>query len=227
MQEVLLFGINELSERINYYISHGDSVKSFSVKGFVIDDEYFSEDSFVGKKIYRYSEAKEKFSKTIPIIICIGYKNMNENRKKIFYRLKDDGWTIESYISSFATIHAESLGEGNIILWGSHIGIKSTVGDCNIFDKGFFSHHSTMGNFNYVTNNSIGGNNKIGDCCFFGMYSCLQDGIKIHDKTLIGASCYLSHSTKKPGQCYAAPKAVRMGESEVIMDFWTSKNREH
>lgn len=224
MQEVLLFGTNELSERIDYYIEHCDSVKDFSVKGFVVDDEYYTEENFAGKKVYRYSEAKENFLKTVPIIICIGYKNMNENRKKVFYKLKEDGWTIESYISKDTRFYTKSIGIGNIFLPESRVGVHSVVGNCNIFDSGLLSHHSTMGSFNYLTANSIGGNIQIGDCCFIGMNSCIQDGIKLHDKTLVGAGCYLRHSTKKPGQCYAAPKSVRLGNSEDLMAF-SSENK--
>lgn len=45
MKEVLLFGISELSERIAYYIDCGESVKPFVVKGFVIDDAYYKEET--------------------------------------------------------------------------------------------------------------------------------------------------------------------------------------
>lgn len=225
MEEVLLFGVSPLSERVAYYIDKGDSVKNFSVKGFVIDDEYFSENNFADKKVYRYSEAKEKFSETIPIIICIGYKNMNENRKNIFYRLQAEDWSIESYISKRATIHADSMGIGNIFLATSEVGVKSTIGDGNVFDSGFLSHHCKMGNFNYFTENSCGGSIQVGDCCFVGMNSCLKNGIKLPDKTLVGACAYLRHSPKKIGRCYAPPKSVLLGESEIVMQSWIkSKN---
>ena len=149
MKEVLLFGISELSERINYYISRGDSVTPLSVVGFVIDDDYYDTDNFAGKKVYRYSEAKEKFLQTASMIICIGYKNMNENRKNIFHRLRADGWDIESFISSQAVIHTENIGVGNIFLSRSSVGVRSTLGDCNIFDGGSLSHHCTIGSFNF------------------------------------------------------------------------------
>lgn len=220
MQEVLLFGTNELSERIDYYIEHGESTKPFSVKGFVIDDDYYTGEDFAGKKVYRYSEAKENFLKTVPIIVCIGYKNMNENRKKIFYKLKEDGWIIESYVSSETKNFAASMGVGNIFLCNSRAEVNCRIGDGNIFDGAVLSHHSVMGNFNFLCGDSMtGGKIQIGDCCFIGMNSCIQDGIKLHDKTLVGAGCYLRHSTKKPGQCYAAPKSIRLGNSEDLMAF--------
>ena len=224
MKEVLLFGISELSERIAYYIDCGESVKPFSVKGFVIDDDYYSADNFAGKKIYRYSEAKKKFLQTAGVIICVGYKNMNENRKKIFCRLRDDGWDIESFISAQTVIHTDDIGTGNIFLCKSLIEFKSSLGDCNIFDSAHLGHHSRVGNFNFFCYSAVtGGNVTVGDCCFLGMNATIRNGITLLDKTLVGAGCYLSRDTSEPGSCYAPTKAVCLGESELIMKKFTSR----
>lgn len=224
MKDILLFGISELSERIAYYIDCGESMNLLSVKGFVIDDDYYSSDNFGGKKVYRYSEAKEKFLQTTAVIICIGYTNMNENRKKIFYRLLDDGWDIESFISSQAVIHTDKIGTGNIFLGKSLIEFKSSLGDGNIFDSAHLGHHSRVGNFNFFCYSAVtGGNVTVGDCCFLGMNSTIRNGITLLDKTFIGAGCYLSCDTSEPGLCYAPPKAVCLGESEIIMKKFTAK----
>ena len=222
MKEVLLFGINEMSERIAYYIEQGESVRPFSVKGYVIDDDYYNTDTFAGKKIYRYSEARENFLQTSSVIICIGYKNMNENRKKIFHKLRDDGWDIESFISSQSVISTDNIGMGNILLRWSVIEFGCSLGDCNVFDSGYLGHHSKMGSFNFFTGNACGGNVVVGDCCFVGMRSTIRNSITLHDKTFIGAACYMNHSTTKPGMSYAAPKAVRLGDSERVMETFTS-----
>ena len=224
MKEILLFGISDLSERIAYYIDCGDSVKNFSVKGFIIDDDYYSEDTFGGKKIYRYSEAKENFLQTTSVIICIGYKNMNENRKKIFNRIRDDGWDIESFISSQAIIHTDNIGTGNIFLCKTLIEFKSSMGDCNIFDSGHLGHHSRIGSFNFFSGGNItGGNIKVGDCCFVAMNSTIRNGITLLDKTFVSAGCYLSNDTPAPSMCYASPKAVCLGNSNLVMKTFTSK----
>lgn len=222
MKEVLLFGINKLSESISYYIDCGDSVRPFSVKGFVIDDDYYTEDSFAGRKIYRYSEAKKKFLHNTAIIICIGYKSMNENRKKIFYKLHEDGWDIESFISSQAVIHTVNMGIGNIFLCRSLIEFGSSMGDCNIFYSGHLGHHSVIGSFNFFSNNITGSDLKIGDCCFIGINSTLRNSITLQDKTFVGAATYLSHSTPEPGLCYMPPKSVCLKNSEFVMKIFTS-----
>ncbi len=222
MKEVLLFGISELSERIAYYIDCGESVKPFVVKGFVIDDAYYKEETFAGRKVYRYSEAKESFLSDTAIIICIGYKNMNENRKQIFYRLRDDGWDIESFISTHAIIHAEKIGTGNIFLCRSLIEYSSSMGDCNIFDSASLGHHSAIGSFNFFAANITGGNIKIGDCCFVGLNSTLKNSITLHNKTFVGAACYLSHSTPEEGLCYMPTKSVCVKNSELVMRVFTA-----
>lgn len=222
MKEVLLFGVSELSERIAYYIDNDESAKPFSVKGFVVDDAYYKDDTFAGKTIYCYSEAKENFLNNSSVIICIGYKNMNEARKKTFYKLQADGWSIESFISSQSIIHTNNIGIGNIFLCKSLIEFKSSMGDCNIFDSGHLGHHSSIGNFNFFSYNITGGKIKIGDCCFIGLNSTIKNDISLHDKTFVGAGCYLNNSTSKPGGCYAPAKTVFLGSSEFVMRSWTS-----
>ena len=215
MKEVLLFSTNELAQRLNYYIDNGDSVTPMTAKGFILDDAYYKETELDGKEIFRYSDAKEKFAGKIPVIVCIGYSNMNENRKIVFNRLLADGWNIESYISSRATLESKDMGIGNIFIGKSALGFKSRIGNGNIFDGGGFNHHSVMGDFNFLTGNvAFGGNVKMGSCCFIGMNSTIKNGITIHDKTLVSAGCYLNKSTKKAGLCYAAPRAILIGDSE-------------
>lgn len=187
MKNVLLFGISKLSERIAYYIDCGESVKPFVVKGFIIDDAYYKKETFAGRKVYRYSEARESFLSDKAIIICIGYKNMNENRKQIFYRLRDDGWDIESFVSTHAIIHTDKIGTGNIFLCRSLIEYSSSMDDC----------------------------------FFVGLNSTLRNSITLHDKTIVGAACYLSHSTSEAGLCYVPPKSVCVRNSEFVMRVFT------
>ncbi len=221
IKPILLFGINELSERINYYLSINNTDTPKIVQGFVVDDEYCKTGEFVEKPVYPYSVAKSLFMHKIPILVCIGYKNMNANRQSVFNRLLDDGWEIGQYISSNAVINTENIGKGNIIIGQSVLEMGSKIGDGNIFDWGHVSHHSTIGNFNYLVSNVMGGSIIIEDNCFIGMKSCLRDGIYIKNNTLIGANCYMSHSTKKEGYAYSAPKAIKVGTSEDAMNLWS------
>lgn len=217
---VLLFGINELSERIDFYMTTGNSKFPTLSHGFVVDDEYYEKTSFSGKPIYPYSDAKSLFMEKIPILVCIGYKKMNRNREKIFLRLLNDGWKIGQYVSSNATINTTNIGIGNIILGSSTIEVKSKIGDGNIFDGGHASHHSVIGNFNYFVSNVMGGHVVVDNNCFLGMQSCLKDGIHIKSNTFIGANCYMNHSTKQDGFAYVSPKPVKLGFSEDVIEFW-------
>ena len=223
MKEVLIFSTNEVAQRINYYLNNGDSVTPMTAKGFMVDDAYYKEPELDGKEIFRYSDAKEKFAGKIPVIVCVGYSDMNENRKIIFNKLLADGWDISSYISVRTVIESNDMGIGNIFIGSSSMEFKSRIGNGNIFLNGHLHHHSTVGNFNFFSNNIINGNVKIGDCCFFGSCSCVADETTVHDKTLVGASCYLNRSTKESGLCFAAPKAILWGSSEAAMNHWMSR----
>ena len=49
----------------------------------------------------------------------------------------------------------------------------------------------------------------------------MKNGITLHDKTLVGAGCYLNKSTPEQGLCYSAPKSILLGRSEIAIGYWT------
>lgn len=196
MDKIIIFGTNELSEIVTTYINSTNEYNS-KVIGFVVDDEYYVDDKFCELPVHKYSTIDKIFNKDdVKFLVCIGYSQMNEIRKNIFYRLKNDGWKIGSFIDKRAIINTNDIGEGNIILDGVNIGVGSKIGNANIFYPcSLLSHHSSVGNFNYFSPRaSIAGKVNIEDNCFFGINSTVRDNIQIASGALIGAGAYLDHN---------------------------------
>lgn len=210
--KILLFGTNYLSEVIHEsIILHNDA--RYSVQGFVVDDEYYKDDTFRGHKVYKYSEVNNFFSKTeVKILLCIGYTKMNENREKVFLKLKKDGWQLATYVDPEAIIHTENIGEGNIFMDQVNISYCTKIGNGNIFHTScILGHHSQIGNFNFFAGNSmIAGAVEIANNCFFGIGSIVRDKLKIADRTLVGGGCFVNMNAESPGNVYTALSCRRL-----------------
>ena len=203
-EKIVIFGTNDFAEVLYESIKLNREKIDQEVIGFVIDDEYFSQETFCNQDVYKYSELKQKFSAyDIKILVAIGYSNMNQNRKAIFKKLLQDGWEIASYIDPCSILRTDeqNLGYGNIVLESVNIGVGCKLGNGNIFFPGSqLAHHSTVGNFNFfAVRSSVAGHVTIGDECFFGNNCCTKDNISIKDQTLIGAGCYLDSDANARG----------------------------
>lgn len=192
--EFLIFGDSVLAE-VLYETIQQDDADRYSIVGFVVDDAFFSNANFCGKRVYKYSEIKNYFDQNnIEILPAVGYKNLNEFRCVLCCKLERDGWLIGNYINRRAIVRAERIGKGNLIFDGVNIGLKTVIGNGNIFyPNSLLAHHSIVGNFNFFAiNSSIAGYVKIGDRCFFGNNSTTKDHISVGSMVLLGAGQYLS-----------------------------------
>lgn len=209
--KLLIFGTGDLAEVL--YSSMEYNGVNDQVAGFVVDDEFFCKSSLRGKPVYKYSCCKEHFSsQEVEWLIAVGYNNLNQHRERIFYRLKDDGWRIGSYVDKESIVRTSDIGEGTLILEGVRIGAEAKIGKGNIFYPGsLLAHHSVVGDFNFFAiRTSVAGLVTIGNNCFFGNNSCTRDKIKIADKTLIGAGCYIADDVEEENRVYIPARTVRL-----------------
>lgn len=102
-KNLLIFGTTVFSEVLSETIAQDSS--EINLQGFVLNDEYYTDEFFGGRKVYKYSELENYFSPyDTEVLVSIGYQNMNRGREKIFTMLQNDGWKIASYISPKAIL---------------------------------------------------------------------------------------------------------------------------
>ncbi len=156
------------------------------------------------------------------IALTIGYKKLNDNRKKIYDECKMKGYKLFTYISKNAMCYSDDIGEGAIILPGSYIGPYVKVGiACCIHIDVWLSHNITVGDFTYIAGGTmIGGTCIIGKNCFIGMSCTLKNGIHVGDRTFLGADSYLADNTLA-GKAYVGSPAQNPNNirSEMMMAF--------
>lgn len=215
--KTIIFGIGFFADQIFRYCM----MEGIQVVAFTVEKEYYGAESFHGLPVIPFEDLEKTYSKdSFSILICVSYNNMNQDREKVFKKIKEKGYTISSFIHPTATILADSLGEGNIILENASIGIGCRIGDGNIFyNNTVISHDTVIQNYNFFAPSStVLGGVKINNGCFFGGNSTIKNYITIDDYCLVGANAFVRNSTNK-NEVIVPTKSVSLNaESMYFVD---------
>lgn len=207
MQRVVIFGCTEFSAMLRWYVERdGDKVDAYCVDGAYISNR----DSFDGLPLLPFEKIGESFpTDSHKFLLTVGYNQMNAIREKKFHEIRSNGYELYSYIHPSAILSSRNMGQGNILLENTVIGMGCIVGDANIFQMSVsIAHHTKIGSFNFFAPSvAIAGDVEIDNNCFFGINSTLKNGIIISKATLCGAGCYLDGSTE-PYQAFVPSKRV-------------------
>ena len=196
MKDLVVFGNDDFARMLKYYIEQDDSR---SVVCFTVDSAYIHEDVFCGVPVVPFDVLVERYPpERFDILLGVGYSRMNDVRKEKFAECKQKGYTIASFIHSSSRVHTTDIGEGNIILENSLVYPFSSIGDGNlIWDNVSISHDSKIGSFNnFAGGTSLCGYVTIGNNCYFGKNSILDNDLCVADYTLIGAGAYARGTTQ-------------------------------
>jgi sugar O-acyltransferase (sialic acid O-acetyltransferase NeuD family) len=210
MKKALIFGTNDFAELLYFHLRK-DVNASTEVCAFTISQRYYSSSEFCGLPVFPFEEICDNFPPSeYGIFVCVGYKDMNENRRKIFGTITEKGYDVLSFIHPTAQMNALYIGKGTIIMPNVVIGEYCTVGNGNIFYHGsIIAHHSHIGNFNFFAINScVSGHVTINDGCFFGANSTIRNSVTIANQTLVGANAYVDKDTKP--QCVIVPSRSKI-----------------
>ena len=197
MKNILVAGNTITAELILGYLKYD---RRYKVAGLVVDDEYVSSSSIKEYKSYGISGITKNFgTDDFSIIMGIGYSNLNQSRADFFFKLKDLGYSIETYVHEPAKIFNDNnIGEGSIILSSAIIEphVKVGINSC-VCSNVILAHHSTIGDHNWIASGTVvSGQAKILDKCFIGVNSTIINEVTIGNKCIIGGAAMISKSTK-------------------------------
>jgi len=115
MKKVVLAG-NAITADILYSYLRDDN--RYEVVGLTVDDEFLAQGTIDSLTSVGLSELKNTFKPDEHhIIMAIGYNDLNRVRESFFLRLKELGYSIETYIHPDARVYTEhAIGEGCVIL---------------------------------------------------------------------------------------------------------------
>lgn len=197
MKELIIIGISKFAELLYFYLNEYGPQK---VAAFAAERDYISLGQIIaGRPVVALETLEQEFPpEKFDVIMGVGYKGMNQTRRRLFGICKEKGYHISSFIHPTAIISPDVvLGEGNIILEGSLIQPFVRLGDRNlIWYHVNIAHNNTIGSFNTMAGGtSLSGEVSIANYCFLGNNCTVRNQVNLADFTLIGAGAYIQKDT--------------------------------
>jgi len=209
MKSVILYGTGNISKMI-FYDSIGRT--DFHIVGFTVDKIYLREGLFLGLPQIDFDLVADLYPPTDYDMLAVsgGYRSMRD-REVMYSKAKNKGYTLRNYISQKADFSPEvTMGDNNIILSGSHVGIGGTMGNNNLIRQNvYLGHDFILGDNNVIAPGcNIGGKCKIGNTCYIGLGSTVLNGTTVAEETLIGAGSVVIKDTEPYSRNVGNPSRI-------------------
>lgn len=195
-KKLVMIGNGGYSETLSHYI---ETLTDWQIEAFA--DEYVTEEgqTHKGKPYVHIDRLSDRYSiEEYEVILGVGYHNMNGNRKRLYYKIKEMGYSLPNLIAPSAILRNTVMGDANVILEGVIFEPDTIIGsNLIVWDGALIGHNCLVGDHNHFAAKSlIAGNVTVGESCFLGNHSTVKDGVAIADYTLVGAGAYVSSNTK-------------------------------
>lgn len=183
MTDVIIFGTGEYAELADYYFRNDEGC-DFNVVGFVADDEYVIEETFLGRPLVKVSEVVSKFPPTkVSAHVALSYSKLNRTKEEKYHMMKELGYELVSYICSKGTITWPDLqvGDNCFILEKNNIQPTVKIGNnVMIWSSNHLGHNCNIKDHVYMASGiTVSGHVVIGERSFVGVNVAFKDFINI------------------------------------------------
>ena len=195
-QKLIIFGSGEIAEVADYYFAHHSD---YEVAAFCLDQEYITEDNFLGKPVLPFETIQDTHSADdYHFFISMGYKNLNQLRADKYQAAKDKGYKTASYVSPHANVMTKDIGENVFLLEDNTIQPFTRIGNnVTLWSGNHIGHHAVIEDNCFITSHTvISGGVTIGENSFVGVNATLRDHINIGKRNIIGAGAIILSTTE-------------------------------
>lgn len=197
MKKIILAG-NAITADI--LIGYLEQDARYQIVGLTVDDEFAHLGGHPEFDTIALSKLARKFdSREHSVIMAMGYNDINRTRESMFYRLKDMGYLIESYIHPDARVYTQySLGEGSIVLPSTVIEPHVKVGrNTMVWANVTLGHHSSIGDHCWIASDTvIAGQATVKQNTFVGVNATIVNEVVVEEYCIIGAAALITKNTK-------------------------------
>ena len=224
MKPIILYGNSTLAKQV--YYESAQYAPDFAVAAFCVGDDFLHEEtSFCGLPLIGENEALQKYPPyKYDMLSCVDAPSKLRNRLAIYDKLKGLGYYLKSYISPLACVSDRvRLGENNIVFAFSHIYIDTCLGHSNtIRSTAIVGHDIIIGNGTNISEGVVvGGFAKIGDSCWLGMNSTINNCLTIANDTLVASGAVIMTNTKQGVSYVGNPARAFFSHKDtgIMLDF--------
>jgi sugar O-acyltransferase (sialic acid O-acetyltransferase NeuD family) len=199
MADLLIFGAGDIARLAHRYF---ETDSPHTVAAFTVDRDYRKADSFCGLPLVDFETVPERYpAQRFQMFVALSYARMNRLRADKYFRAKEIGYSLVSYVSSRCSYLTEPPGDNCFILEDNTVQPFVRIGNnVTLWSGNHVGHDSTVDDHCFVTSHVvISGNVKIGAYCFLGVNSTLRNSIVVAPETLVGAGAVIMKDTKPKG----------------------------
>lgn len=194
-KKVVIFGINTLgANALAFYRNE----KTAEVAAFTVDAQWLTEPSFHGIPVIPYQELPSAYPPNeYSILVSVGYSDLNRNRERVMNRVREDGYSLASCISTRTNILADSIGENAFIFPGCTIDPYVTIGEgVLICSNTYIAHFCDIGSYSYISGSTtIAGTTDIGHHAIIGCNVTIGHSISLGAFNFLGDGALVRRST--------------------------------
>jgi sugar O-acyltransferase (sialic acid O-acetyltransferase NeuD family) len=221
MKKIMVAGNAITAEILCAYLSLD---ARYEVAGLTVDDEFVVGGGIGGYQTVGLSDVAKIFAPdTHRVIMAMGYNDLNRTREVMFNRLKDMGYSVETYIHPDARVYTDQpVGEGSVVLPGAvvepHVRVgANTMVWCNVT----VAHHSSVGDHCWLGAGTVlAGQAKVLRNTFLGVNCTVVNNVTVGEFNIIGAGAMISRDTK-PHSVHLARSAepFRYSSEDYVKHF--------
>ncbi|GAA0688730.1 acetyltransferase [Marinobacterium maritimum] len=195
-KKLVIFGCGDIAELALYYFSKDSE---YEVVAFTVDNEYLTDEKFCELPVVAFENLSEHYPPAdYKLFIAVSYSGLNGVREEKYEAGLKRGYSFASYISSYATVLSDRIGDNCFILEDNTIQPFVSIGNnVTLWSGNHIGHHSRIEDHCFITSHVvISGGVVVNKNSFIGVNSTLRDHIKIGVANLIGAGSIIMNDTE-------------------------------
>lgn len=196
MKKIIIAGNSSAAELLNEYLKHDSR---YQVVAFAVDHEFILGKTFLSRPVFSLEEIVETYpSSNHTVLLGIGYSDLNRTRERIYSRLKECGYTLETYIHPDAKVYSTNIGEGSIVLANAFVDVHTCIGENSvIWSNSSVCHHAKIGSNCWLATGSIvSADAEIGDNSFVGVGATVVNKVRSGKYNIIGGGAFIAKNTQ-------------------------------
>jgi len=214
-KKLVIFGNEKMAQLAHFYFTNDSE---YDVTAFTVDREYMNNKEFLGLPLIPFEEVNVRYPiEEYSMFIAIGYKKLNTLREEKYNEAKEKGYNLISYVSSKLISWGDTIiGDNCFILENQVLQPFVKIGNNVIIWSGnHFGHDVVIADHTWLSSHIIcSGYVKVGSNCFIGINATIRDGVKIGNKSIIGAGALVNKDIKEKSVLIASATELYKLNSE-------------
>lgn len=190
MKKIIIYGNGKHAEQIAFLISY---YKLGKVASFTIENKFINNKSLMNLPIIPFENLKVVFHpQEYDIFIAVGAQKMNQIREEIYYKCKDQGYSLTNILcpGNNDLVSSTPMGD-NVFIAGSTFSSFIKIGNNVSFQGVCLGHHTEIQDHVLGAACTIGASCVIENNVLIGVGAIIAPGVKVGAYSLINPGCVI------------------------------------